>query len=262
MNSPINDLLTDAPQEELNKCSVHGEVLNFDNSCDTCVWERHQDYYVYSKWEKRYRDADIPVRHKECRFSTYDAKLLGQIAALKFAKEYYIGLKGPNKARSVFFTGMTGTGKTHLALAIAHSAMRRLDLSVKYTTVANMIRAVRETWNSGSHLSEREVMKVYMTVDLLILDEVGIQKGSDNELSILFEILNERYCASLPTIFISNLNRAKYESYRGSRIIDRLREDGAEEFIFDWDSYRSVLGQQAKHFALSAQKELVVVATE
>ena len=74
--------------------------------------------------------------------------------------------------------------------------------------------------------------------DLLILDEVGVQFGSDFERNTLFDVLNERYELRKPTIFLSNLGREDLAEFLGERVMDRLREDGATVVPFDWPSYR------------------------
>ena len=74
--------------------------------------------------------------------------------------------------------------------------------------------------------------------DLLILDEVGVQFGSDAEKLILFEIINTRYQDMKPTILISNLTLVELGKYIGERVVDRMREGGGAILSFDWDSYR------------------------
>jgi DNA replication protein DnaC len=74
--------------------------------------------------------------------------------------------------------------------------------------------------------------------DLLILDEVGVQFGSDTEKLLLFDVLNERYEQRKPTLLLSNLALDGVKAFLGERIYDRLREDGAEAVVFDWDSWR------------------------
>ena len=77
----------------------------------------------------------------------------------------------------------------------------------------------------------------FIRPDLLILDEVGVQFGSETEKMILFEIINGRYEQLKPTIVISNLADALTD-YLGERVVDRLREGGGRMLIFDWPSYR------------------------
>ncbi|QZA80690.1 ATP-binding protein [Deefgea piscis] len=244
------------PRDKLIECPQHGWMPTYGMKCRACLHERekqeqelkaHNEYI--RRWNERKDYADIPPRFEKCELSTYQATLPKQIATLNFAQKFVAGFDTIYKGRCFIFSGQIGTGKTHLAIAIANALMRKEGFYVKYTTVSTMIRRVRATWRSDSEVSESEVLNRYAQPMLLILDEVGIQSGSDNELSILFEILNWRYMHRKSTIFITNLTRDKYISFLGARVIDRLREDGGEEIVFDWESFRPILGRQAKEAA-------------
>jgi DNA replication protein DnaC len=80
-----------------------------------------------------------------------------------------------------------------------------------------------------------QLPKVY---DALIIDEVGVQFGSDTEKMIVFDIIDGRYSNMLPTILISNLALPDVKELIGERAIDRLREDGGVVVAMKWDSNR------------------------
>jgi len=101
-----------------------------------------------------------------------------------------------------------------------------------------IIRKVKSTWDRNAEMTEEDVIRVYCQKDLLIIDEVGVQFGTDAEKIILFEIINERYAQMLPTILISNLTESELSNYIGERIIDRMKEGQGAVIKFDWDSYR------------------------
>jgi len=101
-----------------------------------------------------------------------------------------------------------------------------------------LIRTVRDTWRRDSDASEIEAIRTFSAPDLLILDEVGIQAGSENERQILFDVLNERYETRKSTLLLTNLSVGECKHYLGERVFDRMREDGGEFVAFDWDSYR------------------------
>ena len=63
-------------------------------------------------------------------------------------------------------------------------------------------------------------------LDLLVIDEVGVQSGTENERNILFDIINGRYENMKSTLIITNLDRSQLPDYLGERIVDRLRENG------------------------------------
>jgi DNA replication protein DnaC len=72
----------------------------------------------------------------------------------------------------------------------------------------------------------------------LIIDEVGMQFGSDTEKMIIFDIIDGRYNNMLPTILISNLELSEVKELIGDRSIDRLREDGGVVVAMKWASNR------------------------
>lgn len=97
---------------------------------------------------------------------------------------------------------------------------------------------MKSSWNKNAEESEEQVMRTYIAPNLLVIDEIGVQFGSEAEKIILFEIINERYEAMKPTILISNLSQQELGAYVGERIVDRMREGGGAMIAFDWESYR------------------------
>lgn len=139
---------------------------------------------------------------------------------------------------SLILAGDRGTGKTHMACAIANSLMNQ-GKSVTFLPVMKMLRRIRETYRQNSPITEQQAIDALVAVDLLIIDEVGIQRGTESEEHLLFEIINERNGHYAPIILISNLPPKEVQQYIGSRSMERLIEGGAKLIAFDWGSYRS-----------------------
>lgn len=182
--------------------------------------------------------SGIPARFKDRTFDGYVAKEQGQRLALNVCRKYAEGWAEKKAAgTSLVLTGSPGTGKTHLACAIAsHVVSENLD-SALFATVSAMLRAIKETYRKDSARSEQDVIDRLMEPDLLIIDEVGVQVGSDHEKLLMFEVLNGRYQDMRPTILISNLPVDELENFLGHRVMDRYRECGAV-LAFDWASHR------------------------
>lgn len=162
-----------------------------------------------------------------------------QTAALEFAMDYAANFDQVLKTgRCAVFVGNPGTGKTHIACGIGLRIMGAQQRTVLFITVQRAIRRIKDTWVKGCEESESQAIGVITSPDLLILDEVGVQFGSDFEKNILFDILNERYEKRLPTILISNLSVNEVMGYLGERVADRLREDGGKVIPFNWGSHR------------------------
>lgn len=138
---------------------------------------------------------------------------------------------------SLILTGKPGTGKTHLACALLFEAKKK-GYSAFFINVRKLFRAVRDTWREGAAESESQVIDRYVDLDLLVIDEVGVQAKSENEQHILYDILNGRYENAKPTIILSNETLPEIKQIIGERAYDRLREGGGKAFDCQWESYR------------------------
>lgn len=180
----------------------------------------------------------IPKRFVDKRFDNYQALSDAQDKALRICVAYAERFSERfEQGSSLVMCGRPGTGKTHLACAVANHLIHECGLSPVFMTVIEAIRKVKNTY--GTSVSEQSVLDAFCNPALLILDEVGVQFGTDTEKNILFEIINNRYKDLKPTILISNLSVKELTNYVGERVIDRMRDNGAV-IGFDWDSYRKL----------------------
>lgn len=190
-------------------------------------------------WQESLQTACIPERFMNRTLKSFQASTPEQAQALAFAEAYADGFDAVMRSgRCAMFVGLPGTGKTHLAAGIALRVMRRDRRRVLFTTVMRAVRTIKDTWSKGSALSETQAIAALVFPDLLILDEVGVQFGSETEKLMLFDVLNERYEKRKPSLLISNLGLDDVRAYLGERVFDRLREDGGEAVAFGWESYR------------------------
>lgn len=182
--------------------------------------------------------SGIPARFSDRTLSNYAATDRGQKFALTVCNRFVSGFPEQAKiGRSLVMTGSPGTGKTHLACAVIRGVIEGYAVRSKFVTVSDMLREIKETYRRDSEKSERDVMEQYSGIGLLVIDELGVQVGSEHEKLLLFEVLNTRYQELLPTVLISNLSADDLEEFLGHRVMDRYRECGVV-LAFDWASYR------------------------
>ena len=197
-------------------------------------------------WQHKIKRAGIPDRFNNRSLTNFNATTPEQIRALEFAKQYATKFDDVlETGRSAIFMGLPGTGKTHLAIGIARHIMHYDKRTALFTTVMRAIRSIKSTWDKSNHESETHAIAALTEPDLLILDEVGVQFGSETEKLLMFDVLNERYENRRPTLLLTNLSLDDVKSFLGERVFDRLREDGGEAVPFNWESYRGRMERAA-----------------
>jgi DNA replication protein DnaC len=138
----------------------------------------------------------------------------------------------------LLFMGNVGTGKGHLCAAVINQVIRA-GYTALFTKTPRLLREVKDTFNRNSEITQSEIISRMGAIDLLVIDEVGIQFGTETERMILYEILDQRYEAMLPFILTTNITDLKtLEKLLGERIIDRLFEGESRIVFFDWESHR------------------------
>lgn len=241
-------------------CSIHGEYTQttYQNgrttNCPACERERKEqrikdenDKLVEAEKERKSRRIDellgnsgIPKRFLGKTLKNYQLSSPEQIEVFNGVVAFLNEFKAPqgHSGRCMTMLGNTGTGKSHLACAVASHVIKHYGGTARFSSVSEINRLVRESKSYNTKYSETEVIEAFGNYDLLIVDEVGIQSGSDAESRALFDVINARYQNMNPTIFISNLNKDQLKAALGERIYDRIKEGGGVILGFDWDSYR------------------------
>ncbi len=118
----------------------------------------------------------------------------------------------------VLFGGY-GCGKTHLAAAISNRAIER-GQAVLFVVVPDLLDYLRATFGPNSPVSYDERFEEVRTAPLLILDDLGTQSGTQWAQEKLFQILNYRYNARLPTVITSNQTLEEIDLRIRSRMVD------------------------------------------
>ncbi len=181
--------------------------------------------------------AGVPPRFLAKGFSTFEADSADKVAALQAAQNYAVNFSDElHHGRGLIFIGDTGTGKTHLAAAVCKEVIRHGYVAL-FTSVLECTQVIKESYRKDSNRSEREAILQFVKPDLLVLDEVGMQRGSHTESMLMTELFNQRYAQMKPTILLSNLTVDEIANVLGDRIISRLKEV-SDVVVFGWGDYR------------------------
>ncbi len=187
------------------------------------------------KMQRTFNRSGIRPLHQNCSFDNYKVENEGQMNALGKARQYVEEFDG--NIASFVFSGKPGTGKNHLAAAICNELLLR-GKSVLIITVADIMSAMKETFSSRE-TSEEQLINDLSMVDLLVIDEIGVQSESRYEKVIINQIVDRRSSSKRPTGMLTNNNVADMTRLLGERVMDRMRLGNSLWVNFNWDSYRS-----------------------
>jgi len=121
----------------------------------------------------------------------------------------------------IVFTGEYGCGKTHLAAAIANSIAQRGN-SVSFVVVPDLLDHLRATFAPGSAVSYDQRFEETRAAPYLVLDDLGTESATPWAREKMFQIIDFRYVAKLPTI-ITIHREAQIEPRIQTRIFDLAR---------------------------------------
>ncbi len=119
----------------------------------------------------------------------------------------------------LLLSGAYGCGKTHLAAAIAHAAIQRGQPAL-FVVVPDLLDHLRATFGPASETSFDQRFEAVRQTPLLILDDFGSQSATPWAKEKLFQLLNHRYAARLPTVITTNLKLPEIEPRLRSRMAD------------------------------------------
>lgn len=139
---------------------------------------------------------------------------------------------------SVLIAGPSGTGKSHLAQALGHSAIRK-GYDVLFTTQTKLLGQLQAARATASY--DRRLAAL-ANVDLLIVDDFALKPLRSPQDEDFHDLVAERY-ERRSTIVTSNLDFPEWgEAFPnrllGAATLDRLRH-GAYRVVLDGESYRS-----------------------
>jgi DNA replication protein DnaC len=158
---------------------------------------------------------------------SFDHQVFDELCSLRFV----------DAGHNVVVMGPVGVGKTFLATALGHAAVRR-----RYTVIFErtdvLLKRLRASRLDNSH--DAEIRKL-LRVDLLILDDFALQALDALDTADVYELIVERHRAA-STVVTSNREPIEWlgqmaDALLAQSAIDRL-QSAAYELVLDGESYR------------------------
>ena len=173
-------------------------------------------------------DADMCFENwDEATKVTYDRAVFDELCSLRFV----------DAGHNAVIMGPVGVGKTFIASALGHAAVRR-RYSVVFQRADVALKRLRASRLDNSHDAE---MRKLLRVDLLILDDFALQAMDALDTSDIYDLIVERHRAA-STVVTSNREPIEWlgqmaDDLLAQSAIDRL-QSAAYELVLDGESYR------------------------
>ena len=116
--------------------------------------------------------------------------------------------------------GPVGTGKTHLASAIANRVMQFDCRLVVFAVVPALLWTLQERYRFQSPTDNLE--EKLLTADLLVLDDIGAEKPTEWTEQVLYRVVGDRYARRAPIVATANCSIETLTARVGIRTVDRL----------------------------------------
>ena len=195
-------------------------------SRETTAQEKRQ-----REWNERIStlldESGIKKRFLERTFSNYKRATREQVRCYAEAKRYAENFPQHfSRGEGLYIEGTNGTGKTHLAVAIALELLEK-GTPVIFKTASDLLADIKKTYDDGGE-EESKVMSLFKTVDLLIIDDLGKERCTDWSISLLFSLINDRY---------EEMRPKGYDNTKATAIVSRLKEVSSV-ITMAWEDYR------------------------
>ncbi|MCM1114939.1 MAG: ATP-binding protein [Clostridium sp.] len=219
--------LQEQKKELLRKNGYDENALSVEYHCDACkdtgfIGSRRCKCHneLLKDIERQNLSKIAPI--EDCTFDTFNTEYYPdqpraekiKAACVKYATQF------TPHSKSIIFYGGTGLGKTHLSLAIANVVIN-LGCSVVYGTAQNIFNDLQNE-NFGRTDNLRYYERAVLNCDLLIIDDLGTEFRNNYTTAALYNIINSRILAKLPTIISTNFSSEELEEKYDQRVTSRI----------------------------------------
>lgn len=229
VHQPHHDQLGEAPLSPCPKCVLpqckcggeepyYYEENGLIKSCHCretrLTIDKINRIYYESRIDKKYRWRLLP-----------DFRSVNNQAGQVLSKAREIVISFPNVRKGLFLWGPPGTGKTLISSIILTELIRRYAVHGKMLKISRgFFQYIKSTFVEGSenYGKSSDIERELAEIDILVIDDFGVQRDTEWERETLYNLVDARYEAEKFTLFTSNNNPSS--SIRDPRVLSRLKE--------------------------------------
>lgn len=175
----------------------------------------------------------IPAAIAKASFETFRCYAQPHANAFQVAQDFAHKFRRDAPTQGFLFFGRPGAGKTHLLVATLRYLALEKGVSGRYVEFMLLLSEIRAGFSANR--SHMEILKPLLGVPVLAIDELGKERGTEWERSMLDELVSRRYNSGLSTLFGTNYFPEE-QAPRPREVPGRVVRTGSPEFQRDAES--------------------------
>lgn len=180
-----------------------------------------------------FNQSNVNASLRDATVNSYQPQNEHQVQAKKTAIEY-VKTFSVDKPKSLILQGSYGTGKSHIAYAIA-KAIKNEGYSVAFMHIPMLMERIKATYNKNAAETTDELVQLLSNIDLLVLDDIGVE-NTEHTLNKLFSIVDNRVGKN--NIFTTNFSDKELnQNMNWQRINSRMKHNARTVKVLG-DDYR------------------------
>lgn len=239
---PSKNIVEEQHNLKCNKCGNTYDYYKFSNGhefrhgCDCELIEigKKERAAKKEKYLNRiFNQSNVNASLRDATVNSYQPQNEHQVQAKKTAIEY-VKTFSVDKPKSLILQGSYGTGKSHIAYAIA-KAIKNEGYSVAFMHIPMLMERIKATYNKNASETTDELVQLLSNIDLLVLDDIGVE-NTEHTLNKLFSIVDNRVGKN--NIFTTNFSDKELnQNMNWQRINSRMKHNARTVKVLG-DDYR------------------------
>ncbi|MFC1552895.1 ATP-binding protein [Candidatus Latescibacterota bacterium] len=256
-----NDIFYDST----NMIGSHGELKVCEHVEEICTCGKIPPYQIFDdkgiqSWcecrgprlklaetKRAFRDSQIPKKY-QWMFSE-DFEIVSDKASLLIGIANTLKDPGQKVNQGYYIWGPAGSGKTLFACILLQELMLKYGRGGKFIDLSRQFfQRLRDSYSATdkSYGETGRILDELIDIPFLVIDDFGVQRNTDWEMEMLYNLIDSRYTGERPTIMTSNISIDAFKTNVYGKQDDKSKNGGDKALSISHDRIHSRIQEMCK----------------